>query len=55
MSKFAEGGNFSNEETAMLSKKPLSKASCASCEKDLVNMAGFKAEHIAWSKFPLRD
>lgn len=39
----------------MLSKKPLTKTSCASCEKDIVNLAGYKADHIAWSKFPFRD
>lgn len=55
MSKFADGNAFSNEDHAMLSKKPLSKTSCASCEKDIVNLASYKADHIAWSKFPLRD
>lgn len=34
-----------NEDEAMFSKKPLGGISCASCEKDLVNLYGRQADH----------
>lgn len=39
----------------MFTKKPLGGMSCASCEKDIVNMYGKKADYLAWNKFPFRD
>lgn len=44
-----------DEDDAMLSKKPLGGFSCASCEKNLINLYGKPAEHYSWNKFPLRD
>jgi len=48
-------GGGENEEDAMFSKKPLGGLSCASCEKDLVNMMGKKVEFMPWNKLPFRD
>jgi hypothetical protein len=48
-------GHGENEEDAMFSKKPLGGLSCASCEKDLVNMMGKKVEFMPWNKLPFRD
>ena len=43
------------EEDAMFAKKPLGGWSCASCEKNLVNMAGQTADFYPWGRFPVRD
>ena len=50
----SKGGNDNNED-AMFSKKPLGGFSCASCEKDLVNLYGKKVDFMPWSKLPFRD
>ena len=39
----------------MLTKKPFAGLSCASCEKDLVNMYGRRPEYLPWGKMPFRD
>lgn len=44
-----------NEEDAMFTKKPLGGMSCASCEKNIINMYGHKADYLPWSRFPFRD
>jgi predicted HicB family RNase H-like nuclease len=44
-----------NEDDAMFTKKPLGGMSCASCEKDIINLQGKKADYLPWSKFPFRD
>ena len=44
-----------DEEDAMFAKKPLGGWSCASCEKNLVNMAGQTADFYPWGRFPVRD
>ena len=44
-----------DENDAMFSKKPLGGMSCASCEKDLINLSGKKVEFMPWSKMPYRD
>lgn len=36
-------------------KKPLNGFSCASCEKDLLNLQGQIAAYNAWNKLPMRD
>jgi hypothetical protein len=41
-----QGGNDEND--AMFSKKPLGGLSCASCEKDLINMSAKKVEFLPW-------
>lgn len=48
-------GGGENEDEAMFTKKPLGGMSCASCEKNLINLYGRQAEHIPWSRFPFRD
>lgn len=50
----SRGGHDENED-AMFSKKPLGGMSCASCEKDLINMYGKKVDYMPWSKLPFRD
>ena len=52
MSKMHSGAD---EDDAMFSKKPLGGFSCASCEKNLINLNGRAPEHYSWNKFPLRD
>jgi hypothetical protein len=44
-----------HEDDAMFTKKPLLGTSCASCEKDIVNLYGKKVDFLAWQKFPFRD
>ena len=44
-----------SEEDALLSKKPLGGMSCASCEKNLINMSGTKVEYNSWGKLPVWD
>ncbi len=44
-----------HNETAMLSKKPLGGISCASCEKNLINLQGIKSQFLVWGKFPRRE
>ena len=54
MSKGASTGNPTDED-AMFNKKHLCGFSCASCEKDLVNLHGKRVEFIHWGKLPFRD
>lgn len=51
----SRGGQQANEDDAMFTKKPLGGMSCASCEKDVVNLYGKKADYLPWGKFPFRD
>jgi len=52
---FMSKGSNEHNEDAMFSKKPLGGFSCASCEKDLVNLYGKKVDFMPWSKLPFRD
>ena len=54
MSKIG-GHSHENEDDAMFTKKPLGGMSCASCEKDIVNLQGRKVNFHPWNKFPFRD
>jgi len=51
----SRGGHNENEDDAMFTKKPLGGMSCASCEKDIINLQGRKADYLPWGKFPFRD
>jgi hypothetical protein len=51
----SKGGVNENEDDAMFTKKPLGGMSCASCEKDIINLQGRKADYLPWGKFPFRD
>lgn len=53
MSMRNQGGD--NEDDAMFTKKPLGGMSCASCEKNIVNLQGMKADYMPWNRFPFRD
>mmetsp|Transcript_23621 Transcript_23621/g.23312 ORF Transcript_23621/g.23312 Transcript_23621/m.23312 type:complete len:284 (-) Transcript_23621:168-1019(-) len=44
-----------HDDDAMFTKKPLGGMSCASCEKDIINLQGKKADYLPWNKFPFRD
>lgn len=43
------------EDDAMFTKRPYLGNSCASCDKDILNLIGKGAEFYAWNKFPSRD
>ena len=47
--------NNPNEDDAMFSKRPLGGFSCASCEKNLINLNGKPPEFYNWNRFPPRD
>lgn len=53
----AKGGSpgRENEDDAMLSKKPLGGMSCASCERNLINLSGQMVDYHAWKKLPFRE
>ncbi len=51
----SRGGGSDNEDDAMFTKKPLGGMSCASCEKDIINLQGRKADYLPWNKLPYRD
>ena len=51
----AGGHTHENEDDAMFTKKPLGGMSCASCEKDIINLYGKKVDFLPWQKFPFRD
>ncbi len=55
MSKGGAPHTHENEDDAMFTKKPLGGMSCASCEKDIINLQGKKADFLPWNKFPFRD
>jgi len=50
-----EGGVVDSGENAMLAKKPLGGWSCASCQKDLINIEGLKVQYYPWAKLPQRN
>jgi len=52
---FMSKGQNPTDEDAMFNKKHLCGYSCASCEKDLVNLYGKKVEFMPWSRLPFRD
>jgi hypothetical protein len=52
---FMAQGKNPTDDDAMFSKKPLGGTSCASCEKDLVNLYGKRVEFMPWGKMPMRD
>ena len=52
---FMAQGKTGNDDDAMFSKKPLGGVSCASCEKDLINLYGKRVEFMPWGKMPMRD
>jgi hypothetical protein len=39
----------------MFAKKPLGGWSCASCERNLINLHGQMADFLAWKKLPFRE
>ena len=44
-----------DEDNAMFSKKPLGGFSCASCEKNILNLQAKPPEFYNWNRFPVRD
>lgn len=48
-------GNVGSADDALLAKKPLGGWSCASCQKDLINLEGMKVQYYPWAKLPQRD
>jgi len=49
------GGMMDHEDNAMLAKKPLGGWSCASCQKDLINIEGTRVPYNPWAKLPQRN
>jgi hypothetical protein len=47
--------NRENEDDAMFTKKPLGGMSCASCEKNIVNLEGMQAEFLPWRRLPFKE
>jgi hypothetical protein len=39
----------------MFTKKPLGGFSCASCEKNIVNLEGLQAEFLSWRRLPFKE
>lgn len=39
----------------MFTKKPFGPVNCASCEKDVVNLHGTKADYLVWKRMPFRE
>lgn len=39
----------------MFTKKPLGGFSCASCEKNIVNLEGVQAEFLPWKRLPFKE
>ena len=37
-----------DEDDAMFTKKPLLGLSCASCDKDIINLIGKQADFLGW-------
>jgi hypothetical protein len=46
------GGGRANEDDAMFTKKPYGPVTCASCEKNIINIQGTQADYHAWKKLP---
>lgn len=44
---------WGNNDDAMFSRKPLEGISCASCEKNLINMSGLPASYYNWKRLPV--
>jgi cell division septum initiation protein DivIVA len=42
-------------DNALFTTKPLGGWSCASCQKDIVNLEGMPAQFYPWAKFPQRN
>ena len=43
------------EDDAMFTKKPLGGFSCASCEKNIVNLEGVQADFLPWKRLPFKE
>lgn len=39
----------------MFTKKPLGPVTCASCEKNIINLEGRMAEYIPWKRLPFKE
>lgn len=48
-------GHNGNDDDGMFTKKPYGPGACASCDKNLLNIAGMPADFYAWKKLPFRD
>ena len=48
LSRVGGGHQHENEDDAMFTKKPLGGMSCASCEKDIINLYGKKVDFLPW-------
>jgi hypothetical protein len=44
-----------NEDDAMFTKKHLSPVTCASCEKNIINLEGKMADYLPWKRLPFKE
>ena len=44
-----------NEDDAMFTKRPFGQVSCASCQKNIVNLQGLAQQHVSWNKLPFKE
>lgn len=54
MSMDTNRGN-GHEDDAMFTKKPLGPMTCASCEKNIVNLEGRMADYLPWKRLPFKE
>jgi len=48
MQRNGQATQHDHEDDAMFTKKPLGGMSCASCEKDIINLYGKKVDFLPW-------
>lgn len=53
--QLSEAGFNSVPDDVMLTKKPMGPIDCASCDKNVVNLNGMRAEHLSWNRLPFRE
>ena len=44
-------GNNLNDDDGMFTKKPYGPGACASCDKNLINIAGMPADYYSWRRY----
>jgi hypothetical protein len=44
-----------NEEDAMFTKRHLGPVTCASCEKNVINLEGRMADFLPWNRLPFKE
>lgn len=50
-----ERGNSVEPDDAMMTKRSVGPADCASCDKGIVNLNAMRADHLSWNRLPFRE